>query len=110
MVWRGMSAALPTVLPARAQGAAARASPGVVVLRDPGPEPAKGPGAWARAPHRHVPRARRLPRASLQVLARGVRQTHLSDRRLARALQTSMLRRTAKAGLCTCVLWSAGMR
>ena len=66
MVWRGMSAALPTVLPARAQGAAARASPGVVVLRDPGPEPAKGPGAWARAPHRHVPRARRLPRALLR--------------------------------------------
>lgn len=32
------------------QGAAARANPGVVVLRDPGPEPAKGPGALAPNP------------------------------------------------------------
>ena len=60
---RSATSALQTALPARAQGAAARASPGVVVLRDPGPEPAKGPGAPARAPRRPVPRARLLPRA-----------------------------------------------
>ena len=32
------------------QGAAAHADSGVVVLRDPGPEPAKGPGALAPKP------------------------------------------------------------